>query len=152
MTFKEFKEECYLIRETRIVTDEIFKELFCCDRAKFEGLSCNVIDPSKERSDHKGDQEERLVNAIYDYDHKREVIVKKLESLPKCNGDVKDTLFDLKGVGGEVVFQYFVFGKDLEKIAKALEITSTKCYTLLKSHLKKAHIEFESKCNNTTLS
>ncbi len=142
MTYEEFKEECYRIRDIRQEKEDILLELVHLDEHKFDKVNGGVIDTSREFSKKSKSSDDRIIDALSSYEAKRESLLNKLEDLPEINEELEDMLMDVNGLPGIIIFYYLLLNKPMKVIAKGFNHTPKYCFDLMNNKLKDLYLQY----------
>ena len=142
MTYEEFKEECYRIRDLRKARENILLELVNLDEHKFEKVGAGVIDTSREFTKRSKSTDEKMIEALSTYEEKREALLHKLETQPEINEELEDLLMDIPGLPGMIIFYYLLQDKPMKLIAKGFNYTPQYCYELMNRKLKDLYHQY----------
>lgn len=136
MSYEEFKEECYKIRDNRLVMIEQCQKLQRLENKKFDGL-VNVIDFSKEHLNaSKQDPDKKMIDALTDYQRAKDNIKHSIEQLPDENDAVKRVLLDAQTIDAKIAMMFFIMCMSIKDISEQLFICERQCYRKLKQGLK----------------
>jgi hypothetical protein len=142
MTYEEFKEECYRIRDLRQERESILLELVNLDEHKFEKVGAGVIDTSREFTKRSKSTDEKMIEALSTYDEKREALLHKLETRPEINEELEDLLMDTPGTAGIIIFYYLLQNKPMKIIAQGLNHTPKYCFNLMNNKLRDLYHQY----------
>ena len=138
MTYNEFKDECYLIRENAIQKDLIRNSLKALEKNKFTGMT-TVTDPSQNKIQRSSSRDDKLLDALDRYDKKRELLQRRIDNLPQENDVIKDALLNAGGPEGVLLSEYFIVGDKMVNISSTVNYSYQHCYRLIRSGLRKIY-------------
>lgn len=139
MTYAEFKDACYTIRNNRLATLDILKARQRLEENKFDRLHF-VSDPGKERIQmqmHAPD--DLIIDAINEYNCKRQALADKLSKLPAENENIRKALFADDTQGGWIAIQFFILGCNMTDITKRMRIDNNYGYQKMKQALRQTY-------------
>lgn len=146
MTYSEFKDELYLIKENRRIMRSILKSLSEVEDNNFSRLNNGAVDYSKERLQTSRDNDKAIIEAISKIDKDRERLLEKLKELKETNEYFENLIFNLRGVGGEVMRLFFIEGVTMKEIAeKRLYYSPQYCWEILQKTMKDLYRKEEAK-------
>lgn len=138
MTFEEFKEECYIIRNNAIDAAAIRKDLRTLEDTKKDLLAPGAVDYARDGSRSKRSTDDKTIDTMDQYDHKRAYYLHKLENLPEENKAVYNLLYDAQGMKGYIIGQYFIFGDSVQHIAENSHYSTGHIWKLINAGIKEA--------------
>lgn len=138
MTFTEFKEECYLIRDNAIERERIVQVLKSLEKNKYSNLT-TVSDPTQTKVQCSRSYDDKVIGVMDAHERKKALYKRRLEQLPVENEDIRDALLNVSGVAGLVVMDYFILGQKITPITKETHYSRTQCYRLIRVSLKEVY-------------
>lgn len=138
MTYTEFKDECYLIRNNAIQREQIYTALQVMEKNKYHGL-VNVSDPTRDIVQRSKSPDDKLFETIDQYERKKAHYTRKIEQLPRENEVIKNALMDYPGIEGVIVADFFIYGHKMKTIERETNYSIRNCYALINKALKKIY-------------
>lgn len=142
MTYQEFKEECYRVRDMRQDRENILIELLNLEEHKFEKVGPEIIDTSRDYFKRNNLPDDKMIEALSSYEEKRENLIRKLESQPEINEELEDLLMDAQGIPGIIIFHFILQNQPMRVIAKGLNYSPKHCYYLMNRKLKDLYNQY----------
>ena len=142
MTYEEFKEECYRIRDLRKERKDLIIQLLTLDDHKFDKVSNGVVDTTREYTKKSLSSDDRIINALVSCEEKKAYIKSRLDNLPEINEDLESLLMDVNGTAGMIIFFYLLQDEPMKTIAKGLNHTPKYCFDLMNRKLKDLYLQY----------
>ena len=102
MTYSEFKDGFYIIRENRIVIRSKLQRLEELNDKYFSKLNHGVTDYSKDRLQSTPDPDKAIIEAIDNITREKDKLIEEIRSLREENEHFEELLFSAKGISGEI--------------------------------------------------
>ena len=132
MTYSEFKDGFYIIRENRIVIRSKLQRLEELNDKYFSKLNHGVTDYSKDRLQSTPDPDKAIIEAIDNVMREKNKLIEEIRSLREENEHFEELLFSVRGISGEVTQLYFLDGKSMRTISKTLNYAERTCWRLMR--------------------
>ena len=136
MTYSEFKDGFYIIRENRIVIRSKLQRLEELNDKYFSKLNHGVTDYSKDRLQSTPDPDKAIIEAIDNITRERDKLIEEIRSLREENEHFEELLFSVKGISGEITQLYFLDGKSMRNISKSFNYAEQSCWRIMRRVLR----------------
>lgn len=136
MTYSEFKDGFYIIRENRIVIRSKLQRLEELNDKYFSKLNHGVTDYSKDRLQSTPDPDRAIIEAIDNIMREKNKLIEEIRSLREENEHFEELLFSVRGISGEITQLYFLDGKSMRTISKTLNYAERTCWRLMRMTLR----------------
>lgn len=136
MTFSQFKDEFYLIRENRIVIRLELKNLARRTEEKFSLLGAGAIDYSKDKLQSTKDPDKTIIDALATIKADKIRTAERIKELQDRNRHIENLIHSTEGVGGEILRLYFIEGLTMGQIAADTNYNKNYCFELMRKTLK----------------
>ena len=140
MTFKEFKDMFYDLRDHKAVRRSLIRSLEVLEQNGLSSISSGAVDYSAVHVQKTLDPDARLINAIAKIDHERQQILDKLGKLQADDEKLERLIYEEPGIEGEILRLFFLEGKPMEPISSIVGYSSRHCWRLVKTTLYKIYI------------
>ena len=140
MTFKEFKDMFYDLRDHKAVRRSLIRSLEVLEQNGLSSISSGAVDYSADHVQKTHDSDARLINAIAKMDQERQQILEKLGELQADDEKLERLIYDEPGIEGEILRLFFIEGKPMEPISSIVGYSSRHCWRLTKVTLYKIYI------------
>ena len=140
MTFKEFKDMFYELRDHKAVRRSLIRSLEELEHNGLISVSSGAVDYSAEHVQKTPVPDAMLINAIAKMDQERQKILDKLGKLQAEDEKLERLIYEEPGIEGEILRLFFIEGKPMEPISSAAGYSSRHCWRLEKSTLYKIYI------------
>jgi len=135
MTYEDFKDMCYTIRNNGIEKRRLNEML---EKLKKESpVAVKVMDPTQDRIQSHKSPDEKTIDEILTHDRKVETLQKKINELSQVDSEVCDLLESGHGIAGQIIVSFFLYGERMETITNELFINRQYGYELMNKELKK---------------
>ena len=139
MTFKEFKNMFYDLRDHKAVRRSLIRSLEVLEQNGLSSVSSGAVDYSAVHVQKTPDPDARLINAIAKMDQERQNILDKLGKLQADDEKLECLIYDEPGIEGEILRLFFIEGKPMEPISSIVGYSSRHCWRLVKTTLYKIY-------------
>lgn len=146
VTFNQFKDEFYLIRENRIVIRLELKNLARRTEERFALLGAGAIDYSKEKLQATKDPDKAIIDALATIQADKMRTAERIKELQERNRHIEELIHNAQGVGGEILRLYFIEGLTMGQIANDTNYNKNYCFELMRKTLKALYDKEENKC------
>ena len=140
MTFKDFKDMFYELRDHKAVRRSLIHSLDELEQNGLSSVSSGAIDYSADHVQKTPDPDARLINAIAKMDQERQKILDKLGKLQADDEKLERLIYGEPGIEGEILRLFFIEGKPMGPISSAVGYSSRHCWRLAKNTLYKIYI------------
>lgn len=135
MTYEDFKDMCYTIRNDGIEKKRLNAIL---EKLKKESpVTVSVTDPTQDRIQSHKSPDEKTIDEILTHDRKVKTLQKKINELSRVNPEVYDLLESGHGIAGQIIVMFFLYGERMETITNELFINRQYGYELMNKELKR---------------
>ena len=121
MTFKDFKDMFYELRDHKAVRRSLIRSLEELEQNGLSSVSSGAVDYSADHVQKTPDPDARLINAIAKMDQER-------------------LIYGEPGIEGEILRLFFIEGKPMGPISSTVGYSSRHCWRLAKNTLYKIYI------------
>jgi hypothetical protein len=140
MTFKDFKDMFYELRDHKAIRRSLIRSLEELERNGLSSISSGAVDYSADHVQKTPDTDARLINAIAKVDQERQKILDKLGKLQADDEKLERLIYGEPGIEGEILRLFFIEGKPMEPISSTAGYSSRHCWRLAKNTLYKIYI------------
>lgn len=140
MTFKDFKDMFYELRDHKAVRRSLIHSLDELEQNGLSSVSSGAIDYSADHVQKTPDPDARLINAIVKMDQERQKILDKLGKLQADDEKLERLIYGEPGIEGEILRLFFIEGKPMGPISSTVGYSSRHCWRLAKNTLYKIYI------------
>ena len=140
MTFKDFKDMFYELRDHKAVRRSLIHSLDELEQNGLSSVSSGAIDYSADHVQKTPDPDARLINAIAKMDQERQKILDKLGKLQADDEKSERLIYGAPGIEGEILRLFFIEGKPMGPISSTVGYSSRHCWRLAKNTLYKIYI------------
>lgn len=140
MTFKDFKDMFYELRDHKAVRRSLIHSLDELEQNGLSSVSSGAIDYSADHVQKTPDPDARLINAIAKMDQERQKILDKLGKLQADDEKLERLIYGEPGIEGEILRLFFIEGKPMGPISSTVGYSSRHCWRLAKNTLYKIYI------------
>lgn len=140
MTFKDFKDMFYELRDHKAVRRSLIHSLDELEQNGLSTVSSGAIDYSADHVQKTPDPDARLINAIAKMDQERQKILDKLGKLQADDEKLERLIYGEPGIEGEILRLFFIEGKPMGPISSTVGYSSRHCWRLAKNTLYKIYI------------
>ena len=140
MTFKEFKNMFYGLRDHKAVRRSLIRSLEVLEQNGLSSVSSGAVDYSAVHVQKTLDPDARLINAIAKLEQERQQILDKLGKLQADDEKLERLIYEEPGIEGEILRLFFLEGKPMEPISSTAGYSSRHCWRLVKTTLFRIYI------------
>ncbi len=140
MTFKDFKDMFYELRDHKAVRRSLIHSLDELEQNGLSSVRSGAIDYSADHVQKTPDPDARLINAIAKMDQERQKILDKLGKLQADDEKLERLIYGEPGIEGEILRLFFIEGKPMGPISSTVGYSSRHCWRLAKNTLYKIYI------------
>lgn len=138
MTYDEFKNELYQIRDNQKEVIKILTALEELEQGKFDKL-VKVSDPTRDRTSRRSVADDPIFEAIESYNEKRQRLANKLLTLREERKDIQEKIWNLEGTKGAILISFFVFGNQVKKIAEDSNYSEAHVFRLIRTGIEELY-------------
>lgn len=150
MTYEEFKEECYIIRNNALDTQRIELEIARLEASKSDLLAPETVDYSRDGSRTQRSTDEKAINTLDSIDRRRAALLQKLENLPEENKEIYNLIENEPRRAGFMLVRFFIFAESVKYIAKVSNVTPANAWNMIYKGLKSIYTKYTANHENTT--
>lgn len=120
MTFTEFKDELYLVRENRRSINSLIESIDNLTAKLLDRLTGGVTDYSKDRLQKTPDPDAKIIETIATIEEERTEYLEKLNRLREANSKYEAIIMSFDTLGGEILRLYFIEGLSIKAIGQRI--------------------------------
>ena len=136
MTFTDFKDELYLVRENRRTIKSLIETIDNLTQELCDKLGGGVVDYSVDRLQKTPDPDAKYIQAIADSQEKRAECMDKLKRLREANSKYEAVIMAFDTLGGEILRLYFIEGMSIKTISKRIDYSEQYTWELWRKAIK----------------
>lgn len=136
MTFTDFKDELYLVRENRRTIKSLIETIDNLTQELCDKLGGGVVDYSADRLQKTPDPDAKYIQAIADSQEKRAECMEKLKRLREANSKYEAVIMAFDTLGGEILRLYFIEGMSIKTIGKRIDYSEQYTWELWRKAIK----------------
>jgi DNA-directed RNA polymerase specialized sigma subunit len=136
MTFTDFKDELYLVRENRRSIKSLIESIDNLTAKLCERLSGGVQDYSKDRLQKTPDPDAKVIETIAAIEEERTNNLDKLNRLREANIKYEAIIMAFDTLGGEILRLYFIEGLSIKSIGKRIDYSEQYTWELWRKAMR----------------
>lgn len=132
MTYKQFEDELYIIRDNWKTIRSAIKSLKNLEEDGLVAAYSGAIDYSKERLQSSTDPDAKMIAVIQKCEDEKTKIMERIANLREENRMIEELIYQEKNIGGETLRLYFIDNKPMREVAKYINYSQSQTWEIWK--------------------